>query len=79
MAKEERTMDKRRTGNLFYDAGIGRYDIRFNLEEYYGGLHCGECFDVLIDGEWIPTRIEMSDQWYLIGIQTQLDGLSVRM
>ena len=31
-----------RKGCLIYDEGSGRMDIRFGLEEYYGGLHCGE-------------------------------------
>ena len=48
--------------------------------DYYGGLHCGECLDVLIDGEWVPTRIEMGEGWFLVGIQTdQLAGLVVRI
>lgn len=67
-------------GTMIVDRESGRMDIRFGLEEYYGGLHCGECLDVLIDGEWIPTRIEMDDGWYLVGIQTErLAGLTVRI
>lgn len=50
---------KKREGALWYDKESGRYDIRFGLEEYYGGLHCGECFDVKVEGKWIPVRIEM--------------------
>lgn len=69
-----------RTGNLFYDSESGRYDIRFDLKSYYGGLHCGECFDVLIEGAWIPVRIEMSDKWYLVGLPNlKMDGLTVRI
>ena len=41
-----------------------------------GGLHCGECFDVMIGGKWKPTRIEMAADWYLAGIRTDdLQGL----
>lgn len=68
-------------GALIYDRKSGRYDIRFGLNEYYGGLHCGECFDVFAGGRWKPTRIEMGDRdkWYLVGIKTDtLDGLRVR-
>ena len=60
----------------------GRYDIRFDVESYYGGLHCGECFEVKVKDTWIPVRIEMdmSDQWYLVGFpRTKLDGLRVRI
>lgn len=67
-------------GSLFYDPESGRMDIRFGLENYYGGLHCGECMDVLLDGKWTPTRIEMYDNWYLVGIKTDnLVGLVVRI
>ena len=69
-----------RQGTMIYDSESGRMDIRFSLEEYYGGLHCGECMDVLIGKKWIPTRIEMGDDWYLVGIRTnRLEGLSVRI
>jgi len=67
-------------GALLIDDESGLVDIRFGLSDYYGGLHCGERLDVLIDGEWIPTRIEMNDGWQLSGIQTdRLAGLVVRI
>lgn len=69
-------------GSLIFDVESGRYDIRFSLETYYGGLHCGECFDVLVKEVWVPVRIEMSmeQQWYLVGLPTRsLDGLVVRI
>ena len=47
-------------GALIYDKESGHYDIRFGLNDYNGGLHCGECFDVFAGGRWKPTRIEMS-------------------
>ena len=50
-----------RTGALIYDTRLGRCDIRFSSEEYYGGLHCGETLDVQIGKKWIPTRIEMAE------------------
>ena len=69
-----------RQGALTLDAQTGRMDIRFDLENYYGGLHCGECLDILINGEWVPTRIEMGNGWYLVGIKTDsLEGLIVRI
>lgn len=71
-----------RMGCLIYDEGSGRMDIRFGIEEYYGGLHCGEGMEVMLDGNWIPTRIEMSisGQWYLVGVDTDsLIGLTVRV
>ena len=47
-------------GALIFDETTDRYDIRFDLADYYGGLHCGDCFDVMIGGKWKPTRIEMN-------------------
>lgn len=50
------------------------------LESFYGGLHCGECFDVKVKNVWVPVRIEMGDDWYLVGLNvSRLDGLRVRM
>lgn len=73
-------MERKRQGTLVYGEESGRYDIRFSLEHYYGGLHCGECFDVLIGNRWVHTRIEMDERWYLVGVKTdQLAGLRVRM
>ena len=56
-------MSEKREGNLFYDKESGRYDIRFGMESYYGGLHCGECFEVKINDVWVPVRIEMDEDW----------------
>ena len=50
-------MAQKMTGALVFDERTDRYDIRFDLNSYYGGLHCGECFDVLVRGKWKPTRI----------------------
>lgn len=68
-------------GTLVYDKSSGRFDIRFGLHDYYGGLHCGECFEVFDGKRWQPTRIEMGmeQNWYLVGIKTDnLEGLRVR-
>ena len=35
-------------GSLIYDEERDRIDIRFGLDDYYGGLHCGETMDVLV-------------------------------
>lgn len=69
-----------RQGALTLDAQTGRMDIRFDLEDYYGGLQCGERMEVLINGDWRPTRIEMGSGWCLTGIKTdRLEGLIVRI
>ncbi len=67
-------------GKLIYDTESSRMDIQFADGELYGGLHCGTTLDVLQNGEWSPTRIEMGDDWYLVGIQAaSLIGLTVRI
>lgn len=69
-----------RQGTLIYDRETARYDIRFSLTNYYGGLHCGECMDVMIGENWVHTRIEFNSNWYLVGIKTKmLEGLRVRI
>ena len=63
-----------------FDETADRYDIRFDIADYYGGLHCGECMDVFTGGKWKPTRIEYGDNWYLVGIRAEdLNGLRVRI
>ena len=73
-------MSEKRIGTLIYDPSMGRYDIRFGIESYYGGLHCGDCFDVKVRDVWIPVRIEMDENWYLVGLsKTRLGGLTVQI
>ena len=43
---------------LVFDERTDRYDIRFDLNSYYGGLHCGECFDAVSYTHLIHVRIE---------------------
>ena len=38
-------------GALIFDDTADRYDIRFDLADYYGGLHCGECMEVFAGGQ----------------------------
>ncbi len=67
-------------GTLIFDELTDRYDIRFDIADYYGGLHCGESFDVFTSGKWKPTRIEYGENWYLVGIRAaDLSGLRVRI
>ena len=69
-----------RQGALIYNPKIGRYDIRFGLTNYHGGLHCGTGMDVWLGKKWLHTRTEYDCGWYLVGIETQvLDGLRVRV
>ena len=67
-------------GTLVRNVNNGRMDVRFSLNEFLEGLRCGTRMDVFISEEWIPTRIEMSDDWYLVGVDTKnIAGLTVRI
>lgn len=70
-----------KTGILFYNSSNERIDIIFEDGSTEGGLHCGQTMEVKIDGQWIPTSIEMSNDWYLVGIRNidSLVGLKVRL
>ncbi len=69
-----------RQGTLVYDPGSRRMDIRFDPDHYCGGLHCGQSFEVFVNGRWTPTRIEMGEDWYLVDVPTRdLVGLRVRI
>ena len=61
--------------------GMLIYDSSTNEEgNSYGGLHCGTAMEALINDEWIPTRIEYGNDWYLVGVQKEsLPGLQVRI
>ena len=54
-------MMTQRTGALIFDETADRYDIRFDVNDYYGGLHCGDCMEVFVRGKWKPTRIAFED------------------
>lgn len=77
---DEEMQSKSRYGILVQNLESGRMDIRLGLQEYYGELQTGQTMEVQVDGEWIPTRLEMGDGWYLVGIETDnLIGLAVRI
>lgn len=65
-------------GTLVYDSSMDRLDVRFSLEEYYGGLHCGQVLEVEIDGVWKPVRVEKNDDWYLVGLKDSIPILGLK-
>ena len=69
-------------GKLFYNFDIERYDIIFDSGEYYGGLHCGDCFEIFIYGSWRRISIEydsVNKEWYIPGEGISLDDSHVRI
>lgn len=69
-----------RKGTLVRDAESDRMMIRYGIEEYSDGLHCGTPLEVKVGSHWRQSRLEYDGaDWYLVGIRTdQLEGLSVR-
>ena len=67
-------------GVLIYDPSTDRLDVLYAEGDRYGGLYCGTVMEALIDNEWMPTRIEYADDWYLVGIPHEsLSRLQVRI
>ena len=60
---------KMREGRLGYNSSNGRYGILSSDLWIDTGLHSGECLQILMDGKWVQTRMEMdaARNWYLVG------------
>ena len=52
------------TGLLIWNQD--RPDIALDTGSLYGGLHCGDCFRCLINGDWMDVRLEYNDSWILV-------------
>lgn len=72
-----------RQGALVFNHLKEKYDIRFDLEEFFGELQDGQELEVYINNNWISTTLKLVDgQWNLVGISScieELDGLAVRI
>jgi integrase len=67
-------------GAMIFDPEIDRMDIRFDNLHFYGGLHCGTPLEVLLNNQWVPTRIEKATDWFLVGLSgLSLNGLRTRI
>jgi hypothetical protein len=72
-----------------FDIRTLRKELIFYLDRFVldgRELHCGDCFQVKVNGEWHDARIELFGDpgnmaaWYLVvdGGASQLDGLEAR-
>lgn len=72
-------------GRLGYNKELDRYGVLVSDLWEKQGLHCGECINVFINGEWIEDRIEFNhnaNKWYLVKsglIGEELEYLKVRL
>ena len=58
-----------REGRLGYNSYNKRYGLLSSDLWIDTGFHCGECLEVLVDDQWVKTRMEMNlaREWYLVG------------
>lgn len=69
----------KKQGRMFYNSSNDRMDILFDNGDTYGGLYCGEGFDIKIKGGWESVSIEMDEDWYIPRYkELKLPGLVVR-
>lgn len=56
-------------GRLGYNPDNGRYGLLVTDLWEQEGFHCGDTFEVMVDGKWVATRMEMDAErnWYLVG------------
>ena len=61
--------DTMREGRLGYNSYNKRYGLLSSDLWIDSGFHCGECLEVLVDDQWVKTRMEMNlaREWYLVG------------
>lgn len=69
----------KKQGRMFYNSGNDRMDILFDDGDTYGGLHCGDGFEAVINCAYEPVSIEKADDWYIPRYKgLKLPGLVVR-
>ena len=70
------------SGRLLYDSDADRYQVIDQAGDVlHPGLHCGQCFAVLLPDGWTDSRIEYgADGWYLVGTPFvgRLDNVQVK-
>ena len=70
------------TGRLGYNWENDRYGLLINDLWEREGFSCGEGLQVMVNDEWVDTRFEMSDQWYLVDTPyrgTDIEYVSARV
>ena len=63
-----------REGRSGYNSSNDRYGLLSSDLWIDTGFHCGECLEVLIDDQWVQTRMEMNParEWYQMCIRDRL-------
>lgn len=55
--------------NMTYNWEIERWEI--HMDGWFEGIRCGECFTLRVGDTWIPCRMELDRDWYVIMKETQ--------
>lgn len=74
-------------GRMGYNSQNDRFGLLINDLWEIEGFHCGEAIDILVNGEWLHTRVEMQREkgkniWYLVDTPYKgddLEGLHIRI
>ena len=71
-------------GIMGYNSKKNRYGLLVMDLWQIDGFHCGNALEVWDYGkeQWIATRIEKNDEWYLVGTPysgAALEGLKIRV
>lgn len=67
-------------GRLGYNSENDRYGLLISDLWEHDGFHCGEGLQVMVDGEWVDTAMEMAWEngkgtWYLVDTPYRGDDL----
>jgi len=70
-------------GILIWNEHLKRLDIAYSDGQCYGGLHCGDVVETMVENAWRHVRVEYCDSsghWFLVGREcgSQIFGLPVR-
>ena len=55
--------------NMTYNQETERWEI--HMDGWFSGVHCGECLTLRVGDQWIPCRMELDRDWYVIMKETQ--------
>lgn len=70
-------------GRLGYNSANDRYGLLISDLWEHTGFHCGDRLEVMVDGTWVQTHMEMTadEKWYLVDTpyKTDLEGVQARI
>ena len=55
--------------NMTYNQETERWEV--HMDGWFADVHCGESFTLRVGDKWIPCRMELDCDWYVIMEETQ--------